>query len=171
MKRYVAVPGILLATLVSGCFYELRDEWQEHKIGWANRQSANWAWKDSESACLGMSCPHSFKEGFMSGYIDVANGGTGCLPAFPILRPHNHMWMDRCSDSEKMEAWYDGYEIGAMAAKGEGMGDANRIVTRTPRSTPVEYSPVGQNGVSDDGSFPPSPHVDDGALGGPQTRR
>jgi hypothetical protein len=177
MKRYVAVAGTLLMTLVSGCFYELRDEFAEMKIGFANRSSAKAAWTQSEGACTGMSCPHSFKEGFKTGYIAVANGANGCPPAYPVIGCHNHMWMDRCSESEKMEAWYDGYEVGAMAAKGDGMGDANRITTRLPHTTPTDYSNSGHNpptsieDVSPSSGIPPAPNTEPGVIGGPQTLR
>ena len=106
MRKYVAITSTLLLTLTSGCLYELRDEFAETRIGWGNKFAASSAWSNSKGLCTGLSCPHSFKEGFMSGYTDVANGGNGCPPAFPIIRCHNHMWMDWCSESEKMEAWY-----------------------------------------------------------------
>jgi hypothetical protein len=184
MKRIAAFPGILLMTLVSGCFYEIRDELTECKINCATSRSARAAWSNTEWACMGMGCPHSFKEGFMSGYKNVANGGTGCPPAVPVIRSCNHMWMDRCSDSQKMEAWYDGFEIGVIAARGDGMSDANRITTRMPQSTPIDYSaatqPQGYTGSPNtlpDSEVPPTPTSNvpavpgaaPGNLGGAQT--
>ena len=114
----------------------------------------------------------------MSGYTDVANGGNGCPPAFPIIRCHNHMWMDWCSESEKMEAWYDGYEIGAMSAKGDGMADSNRIVTRIPHANPVDYSGAGHNhsgagpeAMPMDSAVPPAPIEQTPATSAPQAQR
>ena len=177
MKRYVALPGFLLLTLVSGCFYELRDELNECKITWSNKMAAHQAWRDTQGSCMGMSCPHSFKEGFTSGYLDVANGGRGCLPAVPIIRCHNHMWMDMCSDDQKMGAWYDGFEIGALSAREGGMSDSNRVITRSPHATQQDYSnpssmptDAGVAYPSMNGAEPPAPIAPD-VLGGPQTRR
>ena len=183
MKRYTALPGILLLTLASGCFYELRDEVTECKIGWNIKWAAHAAYRDYGAACMGVNCPHSFKDGFMAGFKAVANGGTGCPPAVPVLEFCNHMWLDiGCSDSDKMESWYDGYEHGGMAARGTGMGDSNRITTRVPHSTPVDYAAPGTshlqhttNPVGSPDAIPPSP-VDDvdnevEVIGGPQTRR
>src|SRR5579871_4760352 len=103
MKRYVAVPGILLMLMMSGCLYELQDNIRECKISWSNRGAARAAWGNAQDACVGVSCPHSFREGFNSGYYDVSNGGNGCPPAFPIISCHNHMWMDRCCEADRSE--------------------------------------------------------------------
>ena len=185
MNRYTALPGILLLTLASGCFYELRDECTEYKIKMSNKCAATSAWMHVRRACAGLPCRHSYKDGFMEGFIAVANGGTGCVPAVPILPIHNHLWMDcRCGDGQKMEAWYDGYELGAMTARESGMADANRVASRIPHATPVDYSITNQSpmnssrGYIDSGStIPPSP-VDDAddmddadVIGGPQTSR
>lgn len=173
MKKYALLPALLLLSLASGCMYEMRDECNEFRINCRNKWQARQAYAGMDAACLGLSCPHSFKEGFVSGYVDVANGGTGCVPAVPVYSAHNHMWMDRCSDSQKAEAWYDGYEHGVMAARSEGMADTNRIVTRIPHSTPIESTTPA--GGAMDGSagqaIPPAPLSDAEDSGGPQTRR
>lgn len=184
MKRYSAVIGLFSAMVTSGCLYELRDEFNECRLNCATRSAARSSWKTSSGACMGISCPHSFKEGFMAGYENVANGGNGCVPAVPIFSLHNHMWMDRCSESEKVAAWYDGWEIGAMSAKGDGMADSNRISTRLPQSADVDYSSGGRSQMnsspavpaaprdnySADTVIPPAPSTDPASLGGPQTR-
>ena len=178
MKKYFALLGIFLMTFVSGCFYELRDEISECKISWQNKFAAKSAWRDTRGACMGIDCPHSFKEGFMAGYIAVTDGGTGCPPAIPMIDCHNHMWLDRCSESQKMEAWYDGYEHGAMAARETGMADVNRMTTRTPQATPIDYSMRGESHLNSsphyldsDSAIPPSPVADPEVIGGPQTNR
>ncbi len=178
MRRDVVIPGLLLLTLVSGCLSEIRDEMTEFRIGWGNKFAARAAWKNAQGACQGIGCPHSFREGFTSGYIAVANGATGCPPAVPIISCHNHMWMDRCSENDKMAAWYDGYEVGVMAAKADGMVDANRMTTRIPQPTPVDYSGASQinatggtAGASVDPAIPPSPIAEPTELGGSQTSR
>ncbi len=179
MKRFAALSGVLLVTLVTGCLNELRDDFTECKIKFSNMLAAKSAYRDIEGACDGICCPHSFKEGFIAGYVAVADGGLGCPPAVPQIRFCNHMWLDMCSDSEKMEAWYDGYEQGVVAAKAEGMGDVNRVNTRMPHGTPVDYSnsghahstgPMGSPPPADS-SVPPQPVAPPEVLGGPQTSR
>ena len=181
MKRISAIPGLLLLTLASGCFYEIRDEIAECKINMANHCAAKQAWFDTRGACRGMCCPHSFKDGFMSGYVAVADGGNACLPAVPNFSCCNHMWMDCfCCDSDKMSAWYDGYELGAMAAKEGGMCDSNRVITRTPQCSPVDYSMPGQTHLNEmqatptldtNPTIPPPAAELPPAVGGPQTSR
>lgn len=162
MTRFVSL--VCLIAVISGC-YDLRDDFADYRIGMANRAAARNAWQNMQGVCGGINCPHSFREGFQAGYVAVANGGDGCPPAFPVIECHNHMWMDRCSEKEKMEAWYDGYEHGAMAAKSEGMADANRIVTRMPQSHPIDYSGVNASrpspaAISSEKAIPPTPATD-----------
>src|SRR5262249_32751130 len=134
------------------------------------------AWRNAQGYCGGMNCPHSFKEGFRSGFIDVANGGTGCPPAFPNIPRCNHMWMDFCSGSEKIQASYDRYENGATMAKGQGMADVNRVVTRIPHVTPADYSmpsttqPGAATPMLTDPAVPPAP-LEEAAPTSPQTLR
>ena len=75
-----------------------------------------------------------------------------------------------------MEAWYDGYEVGVVAAKADGMEDANRISSRMPQSTPVDFSNSGRallnepNAVTPTESFvPPPPYSEPTELSDPQT--
>lgn len=180
MKRIALLPVVLMMTFASGCFYELRDDITDCKINMYNHLMARAAYQEMDGACMDMPCRHSFKEGFYQGYKDVANGGTGCVPAVPQIRCCNHMWMDcMCTENEKMEAWYDGYEFGAMAAKAEGMGDANRIVTRVPMATPVEYAPPGSSAEPPpkdptpvpEAAIPPAPMSESEAGETQQTRR
>jgi hypothetical protein len=137
MARYIAAINVLLLTLVCGCFYELRDEMAECKISCANHFAAHAAWRTVRRNCGGFCCPHSFKTGFMNGYTDVADGGNGCPPVTPQIDLFNCMWLDRCSESEKMAAWYSGYEAGAAAAQEDGVAEFNCITIRIPQPMPV----------------------------------
>ena len=91
-----------------------------------------------------------------------------------------------------MSAWYDGYEVGAMSAKSDGMGDANRVYTRFPQPSNVDYSNMSHShsqsapppseitdptdmtdptDVSEEPTLPPAPMPEPKTDGGPQTRR
>lgn len=178
MKPLNFLPAILLMTMTSGCMYELRDQITDCKINCYNKMMAMASYREMDTACMGISCPHSFKEGYFQGYKDVANGGTGCVPAVPQIRLCNHMWLDFCSENEKMGAWYDGYEFGAMAAKSEGMADVNRVITRVPMQTPIDYgtpSGTGQPTPVPEGvpetAVPPTPNSEYDGSEPQQTRR
>lgn len=161
MKRALVLPALLLVTLASGCMYEMRDSMTDCKINLYNHMMAKSSYSQMDTACMGLSCPHSFKEGYFQGFKDVANGGTGCVPAVPQVRCCNHMWMDFCTESQKLEAWYDGYEFGAMAAKAEGFGDSNRLTTRIPTAPPIEYAMPSSGGAE-------PPTKDPSLQGGPE---
>ncbi len=57
-----------------------------------------------------------FRFGFQQAYIDIANGGTGALPAIPPPRywaaPYRTAW-----GHNKARNWFSGYEAGASAAQ------------------------------------------------------
>src|SRR5436309_2707159 len=123
MKRLVALTGILVMTLTSGCecLYSLRNEITDCKINTYNRLMAKNSYREVVPACTGMACPYSFREGYLDGYVSIANGGNGCPPVVPRIRCLNHMWMDCCTECEQLETWYDGFEHGAAAAITDGM--------------------------------------------------
>lgn len=57
-----------------------------------------------------------FKYGYQQAYIDIANGGSGALPAIPPARywaaPYRTTW-----GHNKARDWFTGYEAGACSAK------------------------------------------------------
>ncbi len=57
-----------------------------------------------------------FKFGYQQAYIDIANGGSGALPAIPPARywaaPYRTTW-----GHNKARDWFTGYEAGACSAK------------------------------------------------------
>lgn len=63
-----------------------------------------------------------FHDGFFAGYLDVATGGCGRVPAVP---PHRY-W-GRCYTNpgghQDAEAWFAGFAAGAGAAQGDGVGN------------------------------------------------
>lgn len=145
MKRFAIFSGLLLLTTASGCMQELREECAECETRWNISWAADSAYQDmAQTCCVGINCPHSFKDGFRAGFADVADGGLGCLPAVPKFGCCNHMWLDHCSDADKMSAWYDGFELGVIAAKNAGMSDAYRMATRIPQPAQVDYSSLNQ---------------------------
>ncbi len=64
----------------------------------------------------GCATSRDFRFGFQQAYIDIANGGTGALPAIPPSRywaaPYRTTW-----GHNKARDWFSGYETGASAAQ------------------------------------------------------
>ncbi len=77
--------------------------------------------------------PHekSFKEGFCDGYRSIASGGDGCTPALPPKK----YWSWKYQSAEgiaKVNAWYEGFPLGAKAAEQEGVGFYSQVqISRT----------------------------------------
>lgn len=154
MKRFAIFSGLMLLTAASGCMSDYKEELAECHFRWNTYWAADAAYHDLADACTGLGCPNSFKDGFRAGYMDIAEGGLGCPPAVPKFGCCNHMWLDHCSEGDKMAAWYDGWELGVIAARGDGMVDAYRMVTRIPQATPVDYPWANQKGTAIDAQQP-----------------
>jgi len=178
--------GILLMTLASGCecLYGLTNEITDCQIKCYNRLMAKTSYREMVPACTGMDCPYSFREGFLDGYVSVADGGNGCAPAVPRIPCCNYMWLDCCTENERLETWYDGYEHGVLAAQADGMYGSNLIVSRTAGLLgPMEYPMPPPSGhfessarpaaveESPEKAVPPAPRTESEDAKPNQTRR
>jgi len=139
MKIRNAIVGMLLMTSASGCLYAIRDEIHETETHFRNHMMAHWAYKDYRAAQhhQRLACPHTFKEGFEAGYIDILNGKTGCPPVMIPPKCHSHSWLDHCSPEEMNCAWYAGYSAGVAMAHGDDMVGANTLPIRAPQAMPA----------------------------------
>ena len=153
MKRHLVLCCILLLTLASGCLNQIRDEFDDTRVANFNRNLAWAAFCEASPLYCNIDCPYSFKLGFTSGFIAVANGGNGCPPVFPpSSRVFSTAWLDDGTPEEKRNAWYDGYAHGVLAANQTGASDINRIPARlphrqvfdpsVPNSAPSEFAPL-----------------------------
>lgn len=67
-----------------------------------------------------------FEAGFLQGYIDVANGSDGCVPA--IAPPKYWGWRYQSDIGQQgVNAWYAGYPLGVKAAEQDGVGNWGTI--------------------------------------------
>lgn len=63
----------------------------------------------------------AFREGFIDGYHNVAQGGNGCQPAIPPRKYWS--WKYQTAEGQcKVQAWYQGWSYGAKAAEEDGIG-------------------------------------------------
>lgn len=122
--------------------------WNEMMMGYRNQAWATKAWHRRKHHFCNHQHLHEFYEGFRAGYMDVADGGTGCTPAFP---PRQYWsWKYQSAEGQqKVSAWYAGYPHGARAAEEDGIGNWTQI--QTSYGIQKEYS---QHGLMGEGQQP-----------------
>ncbi|MGC1272179.1 MAG: hypothetical protein WBC44_00625 [Planctomycetaceae bacterium] len=135
MRRIAALSAQLAVTATLGltgcCYYELRDSFDECCYNVRTDYMARRAW----CRCGGNfdDHPHQkyFGHGFRDGYESVARGGDGCCPTMP---PRD-CWgwcFDGCEGQQRMNAWFDGWSAGTIAAEADGLVGNGRLVFRQP---------------------------------------
>jgi len=164
MKILITIGGFLLLTSSSGCFYAIRDEFTECHIRIEDHFAAGAAWRAYHWDHGPVSCPHSFKEGFYAGYIDVSNGKVGCPPIMIPKSCHSKMWLDMCTEDEKTCAWYNGYSAGVLFANQDDSAGIHQIPLRIPSAGAYGAQHAGASGqavvgasASDPASMTPPP--------------
>ena len=68
--------------------------------------------------CNRMHADH-FEEGFLAGYCDIYEGGDGQTPTLPPKKYWGFQYQSE-EGYEMQQAWYAGFEQGAVSAKGDG---------------------------------------------------
>ncbi|KAA5538888.1 hypothetical protein FYK55_25975 [Roseiconus nitratireducens] len=97
-------------------------------ISHRNRAMAAKAWYREKECHCNQAYLAEFKEGFLQGYIDVATGADGCVPA---IAPSQYWgWRYQSADGQAaVNAWFAGYPLGAKAAEEDGVAHWGQIVT------------------------------------------
>ncbi|MCH2211186.1 MAG: hypothetical protein MK110_07775 [Fuerstiella sp.] len=91
-----------------------------------NTYHAQKAWNECSWCYDELDHPFHFSRGFKAGYGSVIEGGNGCQPTLPPRR----YWMPRFQSAKgrsKINAWFDGYSHGALAAQQDGAGSWHEI--------------------------------------------
>ena len=83
-------------------------------ISYRNRAMAEKAWHRNKHLFCDRRFLGAFKDGFLSGYAEVATGGTGCAPA---VAPEEYWgWRYQSEIGQcAINAWYEGYPMGVRA--------------------------------------------------------
>jgi hypothetical protein len=82
---------------------------------------ARWSWCYDD-----LTHPRDFSAGFRAGYHDILNGGAGCQPTLP---PRSY-WKACYRNAEghcKVNAWFEGFSHGALAAQKDGASTYGHI--------------------------------------------
>ena len=146
--------GLAAAVSLTGCcYYELRDACDECTLNIRNGCAARAAWSRCGDAYANHHHLKQFKHGFTDGYAAVAGGADGCPPSMPP-RCYWSCCNTGCDGAVIVNAYFDGYARGAVAAESDGVAGAGRIVCRKPACGPG-YAAVGFGGGP--GALVPAP--------------
>jgi hypothetical protein len=159
-KRAVLLFVLSVAVLnATGCsawtgvnnYWRYNGSWNESMMGYRNRSSASKAWHCRKHHFCNQKYLKEFAEGFKAGYAEVADGGTGCTPAFP---PRDYWgWKyQSCEGQARVAAWFAGYPHGARAAEEEGIGNWTQI--QTSANVQQQYVQNGMLNASHNGIYP-----------------
>ncbi len=95
----------------------------------------------AHKVCLdGVGCRDDYAKGWKRGYFDVATGGNGAPPPLP----EEHYWSVRYqspSGHASIQAWYNGFQAGAIAADQDGLATWYRVPTAPNYARPWGVMP------------------------------
>ncbi|TWU54609.1 hypothetical protein Poly51_33280 [Rubripirellula tenax] len=125
-------------------------------IGYRNRALAEKAWHCRKDQFCNQRNEREFRDGFMKGYMEVAEGGNACTPA---IAPSQYWgWRYQSANGQgAVNAWFQGFPQGARAAEEDGVGHWSQIGTSSaPQQAPVPM-PAAAYSNSDSSSTAPAP--------------
>lgn len=133
-RRLLASCLALVVTGSTGCtvLTNACQQLQEHEaldefmISHRNKVMAAKAWYRQSHCFADHRHPEALKEGFIAGYVAVAEGGDGCVPS---LAPSKYWgWRyQSAAGQQAVNAWFAGYPLGAKAAEQAGIGHWSQI--------------------------------------------
>jgi hypothetical protein len=131
-------------SIVSNAYKYARnsDFLDEFMIGHRNKVMATEAWFRVKHCYANTPYLEEFKQGFYQGYMDVANGADGCIPA--VAPSQFWGWKYQSADGQAaVNAWFSGYPLGAKAAEEDGVGNWGNIMPMGMRQPqPAEQPPA-----------------------------
>lgn len=139
MKR-ITIKMLLLAMTIgfSGCA-SMSDGIISCEMGIRNHILAQKAWGHWSWCYDELEFPFHFAKGFKDGYRNVLDGGSGCQPTLPpqcYWKPQFQTPEGRC----KINAWFDGFSHGALAAKQDGYGAMGEIPISPTARTNIQVA-------------------------------
>ncbi len=141
----VAAIGSTGCTLTSGVcrVFTQSDCIDNCMINYRNRVLAARAWHERSHCYANHRFKSDFEAGFLKGYADVAKGGDGCTP--PIAPSEYLGWRYQSSDGQAaINAWFQGYPLGAQAAEQDGVGSWGDIrPSQSQRPREAVFVPPG----------------------------
>jgi hypothetical protein len=127
MKRFVILLVLGLPAAGTGC-----TPLQDASIAVCNRVSAEHAWWSSSKhyrrSEMSIFVRQHFRHGYVQGYYDVSRGSCGEVPLFPPKCYWGAKYQT-AQGTEYINAWFRGYQEGAVAALNDGALGSNRLPT------------------------------------------
>ena len=125
MNKHIFWSGTLLLGSLSGCA-QIEDCIDDKMMSCRDQWAAKAAWQGVEHCYATVDYQSDFKDGFEAGYENVAEGGTGCLPALPP-RKYWKVFYQTPAGRAMANAWFEGFAHGALAADQDGIESLNRL--------------------------------------------
>ncbi len=161
-KSIISLMSLLLLLSLTGCA-SISDRWHNPGTCVKNKCRAHHAWCKWCWCYDDVDHRHHFGKGFRAGYRDVLEGGKGCQPTLPP-RCYWKSCYQTCEGREKVNAWFDGFSHGALAAQQDGVANWNQIpLSPTARmnlrmaGAPPQPTHWGTNGLPTPMAAPPPP--------------
>lgn len=154
----LVISGASGCTITSNAYKQLHqhEALGDFMISHRNRVMAARAWYRQKHCFGGHHHMDELKAGFIEGYIAVAEGGNGCVPA---IAPREYWgWRYQSANGQRaVNAWFAGYPLGAKAAEQAGIGHWSQI--RPAGMVP----PAGDGGLAKPGAVEmvPTPFVEE----------
>jgi hypothetical protein len=131
-----AMLGAALLPMCSGCStftaannaWTYNRQWNDKMLRDKHVVASRRAWNARSSCFQNQKHIKEFSRGFRAGYMDVADGGTGCVPSFPP-REYWGWRYQSCEGQEKVSAWFSGFPHGVRAAEEDGIGNYYQMQT------------------------------------------
>lgn len=120
--------GLSGCTILGGLQQKIRncDCVDDFMIGHRNKVMATRAWFRVKDNFRGHCYLKDFRNGFIAGYMDIANGGAGCPPT--VISSEYWGWRYQSGSGQAaVNAWYEGFPHGAKAAEQDGIANYNLI--------------------------------------------
>ena len=107
---------------------ELRGCVSNHMVDYSNRALAERAWIKRKQRYCNFQYQQEFKDGFITGYLNVADGGDGCTPT---IAPEKYWgWAYQTPHGQAaISNFFQGFPFGARAAEEDGVGYWSAIPT------------------------------------------
>jgi hypothetical protein len=136
-RRFICIAFLSLGILPSGgCtavtgisnLFKYNNDMNEYIMNNRAYSMSGKSWHSRKHCFVDQKYLKDFQRGFRAGYMQVADTGSGCTPAFPPVEYWN--WNYQSSEGQaRVAAWFAGFPHGAQAAEEEGVGTWNQIQT------------------------------------------
>jgi hypothetical protein len=143
----ILVAGSTGCTLTSGVrrIFSTQECVDDFMVSYRNRALAEKAWYRLKDRFPKDRYSREFKDGFISGYVDIASGGYGCSPSVAPSR----YWGWRYQSGHGQQAvnsWFHAFPLGVQAGEQDGVGNWQQIRTNGMASTNLVIPATGGEG-------------------------